>query len=393
MPLSAVGRGCSMSEMLAPGSTRRTVANTKGVKYLGLPVLAVFAAIVDIGCGMRETPGLAKRISGTVLMTQPVGGIKALSLPTGRDFWVRAPRDTNCPIYSIAGPDVEGLAAYMETCEHSHRLKLISVTGSRDVEVFARGGDVEKGVMGLRAGRHLALSRTGEQIAFLSNLRGQQLSEPSALLYVGGLELWNAKEKRGVELGVNGLDAGLSWFPDGKRLAYVDLVPRGEVRPDSVAGDHFGEGLEKWARVPAVYILEMDKGVRYFLHLGWKPVVSSDGKTVLVSDFNGRWRSVETASGTSVRAKWARGWGDAVAVFDSELVLYWGSPREGLWARYTHLGSTGPRRMASLNVARLNTAEYETVIPYVESHARITAGSSSPPLRVSDVLSAWGAIR
>lgn len=341
----------------------------------GIALTAVITVVIAviIGCGTRETPGIARRISGTLLVTQPVGGILGVPLPTGREFPVRTPNDNRCPVYSISGPDSTARVAYLETCASSYRLKLGTLDGSADQEIFAREGTLEQGVMALGAGRCLALSRMGGRLAFLSQLRGRQLDEPAAFLYVGRLELWSVEEKAGGDSEITGLDAGLSWFPDGRRLAYVELVPRDQIRP-SVGGTYADGSLAKWAAVPVVYILDTETRVRTFLHPGWKPVVSSDGKTVLVSDFNGRWRLVDVRSGSSIPARWPAAWGDAIALLDSEIVLYWGAPRSGIWARYTFLGSMGPKRLVSMKVAELNSVAYETVIPYIDPRKEVSFG-------------------
>src|SRR5438552_3869373 len=82
------------------------------------------------------------------------------------------------------------------------------------------------------------------------------------------------------------LDEGLSWFPDGKRLAYVKLIPRQEAEDHfSNLGD-FGSNFKEWEKVPAVHVFDTETGKKSFLHLGWHPQVSTDGKNVLVSDFD-----------------------------------------------------------------------------------------------------------
>src|SRR5207253_2525308 len=158
--------------------------------------------------------------------------------------------------------------------------------------------------------------------------------DPPASLNVGPLEIWDAAKKSGQKMGATALDNYLSWFPDGKRLAYVELVLREKVaKPISELGD-FGTEFKKWERLPAVYVLDTDTKKKSFLHIGWQPIVSSDGKTVLVSDFKNRWRLVNEEARTSKAVQWPGNKG-AIALINSKLVVYWGLPTKGTRVRYT----------------------------------------------------------
>src|SRR5262249_27839153 len=161
--------------------------------------------------------------------------------------------------------------------------------GANDTELFSRPGDAMWARQG-EIGHALALSPTRGCVAFLSGLQSVQM--PDALLSAGSLEIWDIAQKAGRKADVTAVDESLSWFPAGKRLAYVALVPPGEVAKSASELGDFGACFKKWDKVPAVHVLDIDTGKKTFLHLGWRPVVASDGKTVLVQDFDNRLRLV-----------------------------------------------------------------------------------------------------
>jgi len=150
-------------------------------------------------------------------------------------------------------------------------------------------------------------------------------------------------KKKGGEVGVTALDEGLSWFPDGKRLAYVELIPRQEAEDHfSNLGD-FGSNFKEWEKVPAVHVFDTETGKKSFLHLGWHPQISTDGKNVLVSDFDRRFRLIDVASGKSEAAELPGSMGTVIALFEGRRALYWGLPTTGEPVRYTNAGSRGPQ--------------------------------------------------
>ena len=94
----------------------------------------------------------------------------------------------------------------------------------------------------------------------------------------------------------------MSWFPDGRRLAYVELVPAREWPfPADPNADRFGDSFRNWDAVPTVRVLDVETGHRVTLHVGWDPVVSADGQDVLLRDADNRWRRVGVETGSRSR--------------------------------------------------------------------------------------------
>jgi hypothetical protein len=224
-------------------------------------------------------------------------------------------------------------------------------------------------------GKDLALSPMQGQVAFLSELVSVQM--PSALLHVGLLEIWDVAKKTGSKPGIKALDDRLAWFPDGKRLAYAKLV-----KPNAPAGsipvaDAFGKTFRDWEKVPAVFVWDLAAGTESFLHVGWRPVVSHDGRSVLVSDLESTYKQVDVATGKASTVTW-RGivWPGAIASPAKDVVLSWCYPTQGLKIKYTTNNSPlrGPKQMLTLKLARLNSAEFQTVVPYLDPRWKVSFG-------------------
>jgi hypothetical protein len=349
-----------------------------------------------------ETLDLVQGVGGHIVMDRPVGGIVAVSLPALKEVVVRAP-DQGEPIHSLSGPDAAGRIAYVEWAgspeARGHRLKVIGLDGQGDREIFSRPGDTgfvpggygpsgavpagdKRGPWDQLIGSELALAPAGGQVAFVSKLKGVQMHNPSAHLDVGSLEVWDVANETGREAGTTALDASLlSWFPDGKRLAYAELVSRdqlGKVAED--LGD-FLAGFGRWDKIPAVHVLDVATGKKSLLHPGWDPVVSADGKTVLVKNFDGRYRRVEVQSRKSRAVEWPGGWGSAIALLDGHLVLYWGLPTTGAPPRYTEHNSPlrGPKPMLTLKLAQVDSKKFQTVVPFIDPRCKVSFGVAKAP--------------
>jgi hypothetical protein len=359
----------------------------------------LFAPLLLLGCAAQrqplptvngpEAPDLVKQVNGHVVMNGrgeddiPDGLVVAIALPSLKSQVVikSPPRDgADTPtLHALSGPDADGRIAYVEDHffvptdkDRRHLLKVIRLDGTNDTELFSRPGDAMWAKHG-EIGHALALSPTGGRVAFLSGLQGVQM--PGALLSAGSVEIWDIARKAGHKADVTAVDDTLSWFPDGKRLAYVELVRPEAAKGPSELGD-FGAGFKGWEKVPAVHILDTETGKKTFLHLGWRPVVSADGKTVLVQDFDNRLRLVTVADGKSKAVELPGYWGRTLAVLEGNRVLYWGLPTAGSPPRYTKYNSplVGPKPMPSLKIAEMDSGKFQTVLPYLDPRDRISIG-------------------
>lgn len=217
--------------------------------------------------------------------------------------------------------------------------------------------------------------RFADRVAFLSELVPVQM--PSAYLSVGVVEIWDIYTKAGRQTDIRALDDGLAWSPDGNRLAYVKLVDPKATAGLDLTDNTFGQAFRQWQRVPAVFVRDLDAGTDAFLHLGWRPVISWDGRSVLVSDLQANWQRVDVANGHSENITWPAGfWGSVVAYPAKDLVLAWCLPTEGGDIKYTQNNSPlrGPKEMLTLKLVKLNGKEFQTVIRDVDPRTHVSFG-------------------
>ncbi len=332
-----------------------------------------------------ELRDLVKKVTGTVVMHGAEGGIVAVSLPGLKEtvvLPVRANPDGYIlpSVYTLAGPDAEGRVAYIEEPyseregKERHQLKTIKLNGKEEEEIFSRPRDA---LWSHAVGRSLALSPIGGRAALISDLQGD--------FQAGSLEIWDVVKKTGGKVGVTALEAGLSWFPDGKRLAYVELVPRQMLEKNAIDFREFGAEFKTWDEVPCVFVYDADTGKKSFLHVGWQPVVSIDGKKVLVYDgwqVKSTARLVNIADGKSKAVNWPGDtWWGAVALLGGDMVLHRGLPTTGSPLRYTERNSplSGSKPMLALKLAEINSKRFQTVTPYVDPRHVVSFGVFHTP--------------
>ena len=118
---------------------------------LSLNLVAALAGLFA-GCQSKQPPlptvkgpeatGLLDQVSGYIVMDEPPGGIRAISLPDRKEIVVRSGSHDLSPIHSLSGPDAMGRIAYFEySTDDSHRLKCIRLDGSGDRVIFEAPGD------------------------------------------------------------------------------------------------------------------------------------------------------------------------------------------------------------------------------------------------------------
>jgi len=317
----------SMPAPRAPLSLRDRSANRRipclGALPLGIKAVTagLVAVVAGAGC-VHESSGISGApvpvaetqtvpVVGYLLFNQPPGAIHAIRLPSLEASVIKpAPTrsEDRATIHALSGPDRDGRIAYIE--DHSfaadesrqrHLLKTVRIDGTQDGEVFSRPGSALWATTPAghgEIGSQLALSASGGDVAFLSGLVPVQL--PAAYLHTGNLEVWNVASRTGGKRLGTVLDAGLAWFPDGQRLAFVRLLDPAALPASAAPPAGFGERFRAWGKVPAVFVVRLDTGVEAFLAEGWRPVVSDDGKSILVADSEGNVRAVDVGSGRPV---------------------------------------------------------------------------------------------
>src|SRR5205085_1801078 len=132
----------------------------------------------------------------------------------------------------------------------------------------------------------------------------------------------------------------------------VKLVER-KALPNGDHADAFVASFGRWEKLPAVFARDVVAEKETFLHVGWSPVVSFDGRYVLVSNLDGDYRRVEVQTGKSAVVSWGgKAWSGAFAYPATDIVLSWSLPTQGAKIKYTENNSPlrGPKQMLTLKL-------------------------------------------
>lgn len=331
-----------------------------------------------------ETKGISKDLNGTLLFDKPVGGLVSISLPLQKEKYIRKPCETACDeslgrVHSVSGPDIYNRIAIIENHmeKDRHLLKIYEMNNDTVSTIFERKGDV---LWGDAAGDFLALSPGNGYVALVTNASSVQLRNPDALLKYGTLEIWDIKTKRKLPVECKALDDRLSWFPDGKHLAFVDLfdqdIAKKLYHTKDISNKSYGKSDIQWHRVPTVSILNIETGDVKNLFIGRRPIVSEDGDAIMMGDYDNNWILFDLNE-EIIKPVYPPGIIRLGALYlTHSTVFYWGLPTKGTKLKATKMHSplVWPKPMYTLKVAEIETGKFETVIPYVDYRRRISYG-------------------
>jgi hypothetical protein len=348
------------------------------------------AACLLAGC--QESPGafvdgpesadLAGRIAGHLVVKQGRDTtnndprILALSLPDLQRSVVRkysgADRSLTYTgwVEAASGPDQEGRIAFVEETAFQSKeyvVKSVRLDGADERELFRSYG---RGLADT-----LSLSPSGSRIAYVGDVTDAQM--PGALLETGPLQVRDQARGKVLRFGAAVVTQPPSWFPDSKRLALVELVPKEPIAAQIQAGlgadPKFLSGVENWQRLPVIYVLDVETGEKTYLHVGWRPLVSIDGRTVLFRW--GSYRLIDVATRTSRRTSWPGRWLPPIALLPGGLLIYPGLPTRGTEVRRIKYGSFSVGSvLGSIKVADLETGRFQTLIEYADPREKFSFG-------------------
>jgi hypothetical protein len=376
-------------------------ASTRPLKTLALFLLLAIAAGSWGGCAHLnqqyagpESSDLASRLHGTLAFRKPDFGKARLMTFPGMAERGLFPPGAEPHLWLLAGPDAQNRLVYVTydlvstkifNVHEKISLKVISAEDGQSRTLFERMGDN-------LIGKQVALSARGGQVAFVGNTKWDGSSGVS----IGELEIWDVETGRGGPIGIKALPEGISWFSDGSRLAFVEVVRREDVAPalwsEGVSraskealvhspeeGGGFADEFQKkkwwksgWAaadKVPVVWLYDRATKTVTPLHVGLRPVVSPDGSTVLLQDSKWRFMKIDLATGKNELVGWpeySRPF--PIALLDEGYLLYASLPSQGVKKRSTEHNSpmVGPKPMVSVKIWKIGTTQYQTLVSYVD---------------------------
>lgn len=236
----------------------------------------------------NEATHLLSETQGYIIYDVPVGGISGLSIPSLKTMTIRKQDKGDEPVYALSGPDKNGFFVFLEKdVGVKHILNLSSIQNDKHEVIFTRPVG-----SGGYYGEQLALSPKGGHAAFVGYLSYKQMYDPKAYIGMGQLEIWDIFKKNKLDTKLSAIDDSLVWFPGGKKLVYSKFIHRKEI-PTQDSGDKILLSFGKWIEVPAVFVYNMKDGIESFLHVGWSPIVATDGKSIIIADFEMNYYLVE----------------------------------------------------------------------------------------------------
>lgn len=276
--------------------------------------------------------------------------------------------------HTVSGPDAKGRVALVDNNMTAKRHGLRVLSNGKTSTLFERSGDALWGDFKTHPiSAQIAMSRRG-QIAILTGLAGTQLYDPQMYLQQGPIEIWSSDTKKMHAIKVNCLDQGISWFPDERRIAVVRTTSADDLRKRGLWPAGFGSSF-KAKEVPAVHIVDTASGTSKAVIVGWGPIVSQDGKSIYVEDYDRNSVILDLRTGTSKSVKIPGHWGPALALTADGRLIYWGVQTEGAKQKATvSNGLPGPRPMLSIKVVDLKTGKFATLLPYVDPRMQASYG-------------------
>ncbi len=345
-------------------------------------VLAMILAAIAISCHTETAPpasapvtqrvDLTPHLHGSIVVENEDGAIVSLSMPALAQRIIRPAGAKGLGhffVQSVAGPDHHGRIAFVDgsMSPKLHRLKLINMDGSNERQLFQREGDP---IWDHVIGRNLAMSNEG-QIALISELHGVQF--PRAYLQEGMLQICDANSGAVSTIAPAAIDEGISWFPDGKRLAFVTTAPAKEIgRTEKPIDDWYVPASDDSDRVLAVGIFDIASKQLSIFHSGWLPVVATDGQSMLISDmdvqlpdgtYSHHTRRFSVSAGSSEAASAPEFVGPYIALYADGTVIYQGRQTESPTYTKAYSPLMGKRQLVSIKASMLNSKGYMTLLP------------------------------
>jgi hypothetical protein len=353
------------------------------VKFVA--ILISFIALIMSGCDVRlptvegpESDDLLSKLHGYIIMERPKGGIIAIALPSDKEMTIRKPWEKSNPVEALGGPDNQGRIAFIDSDLGATRysLKVIDMKTGKEIEVFTRHGSSwpheEQNY-----GKSFSFSHNGGLVAFIINYKNDFSLIPNDYVNVGQLEIVNTEKRNIIRTDVKAMDKGMDWLHDLKKLVYVALIPKDKIDHQLAMkfNDDFGNEMTTWHSLPVISLLSLADMSTKQLHIGWNPIVSRDGSSILVQDYKGRIRIYRISYGDSISVNLpAAKEAHVFSFIGQDVLLYKGLPTEGSKQEFRLTSTFGTTPYWTLKVAQLKTLEFKTVVQYLDIHRRVSFG-------------------
>ncbi|MEO8383715.1 MAG: hypothetical protein ABI583_00625 [Betaproteobacteria bacterium] len=308
---------------------------------------------------VSETPALRERIIGTLVMTEPVGGIRTIDLATMTATSIRPSNVGRSAVHTVSEPDATGDVMFVSGIVSPSRTYTVHMAKSGEEKVLFSGpGDP----LWDHAISPISLAPSGGKAAFVAQPPENE-SERFRQLTAGPLRIWDPATASVRDLGFTAVGERPSWFPDGRMLAYV---------ADAAASTP----IDARTKAPEVRLLDTTTALSTPLAPGHLPLVSSDGLTILIT----RGRNFELLL-VDVKTKTERviprshGLGTPIALIDSRYLIYIGKPTPGAPIGQTTNNSPriGPKPMMAIKLLDLETGQFATLVPLIDPRRSVTA--------------------
>lgn len=319
-------------------------------------------------------PGTSVR--GMLIYDVPVGGIELLHLPelTTQTIVPSADPGSSNPegLHALAGPDENGLITYKTDNTESplfareYKLEATSVATKHDRLLTS--------TLGLKMLESLSLSPVGGKIAAVVARDGITVYAPpnsSAYYHEGELLIFDVQSGTSTTLNVKALDAGISWFRDLRRIAYVGRISPSELpNPLMVppSGNYVGKGIA------AIRILNLETRENLVVGAGRNPVLSPNGLDLYYTGADEQTMIATSPEWIPKQLQIPTDMYNVVLATNDRQVLGWGVPNEAAAARYTRHNSplVGKKRMLTLRLGNTRTGESTIVLQYIDPRRQIS---------------------
>ena len=317
-----------------------------------------------------ETAGLRRAVQAAVVLAVPrERAVVAFDVATGRRQALAA---VPTPVRQLSAPDDHGAIAIVTSAagERRYAVRLLADGHERTV-VEGTGDPLWDDPIGPPA-----LSDDGQWLLAVTQPLADARYQP---LFVGPLRCWGTGNGRELSLRtepVLALGERPAWSRSAREIVYAAPGPKGLASATPLAPSMQPD--------PQIRRLDLDTGRDEMLTSGHHPVLSSDGRTVLLRPPEHRgwiWWDIGSADARPMPP--IPGLRVPLALVESRYLIYTGEPTSGAPVATTVNNSplVGPKPMLSLKVADLDSGAHETLLNDIDPRLVLAARGRALPSR------------